>query len=108
MFQKIRAKLIKALGGYVDIPAPGKTPTIQTANIEKMCAVISLGTRVDPQDPLTMPFAKAEIADKITQQMLAAGIISFEYKEDATGETNGWIAGTVFVARNNGERGKTE
>lgn len=108
MFRKIRAKLIKALGGCVDMPAPGKTPTIQTANIEKLCAAVSLWNRVDPKDPLTMPFAKAEIADKITQQMLATGIISFERKEDTTCVTNGWIVGTVFVARINGERGKTE
>lgn len=100
MFRKIRAKLIKTLGGYVDMPAPGKTPTIRTGNIEKLCAVVSLGKQVNLQDPLTMPFAKAEIADKITQQMLATGIISFEHKEDMTGETNGWIVGTVYVAEN--------
>ena len=102
MFQKIRAKLIKALGGYVDMPAPGKTPTIQTGNIEKLYAAVSLGKRVDPQDPLTMPFAKYEIADKITQQMLATGVISFDHKEDVTGESNGWIVGTVFIVRKDG------
>lgn len=99
MFRKIRAKLIKALGGYVNIPAPEKTPTIQMANIEKLYAAVSLGGRRSTEDPLVVSFAKSDIAEKLAEIMLVSGCINFKLEKDVTGER---VSGTVFVARKDG------